>query len=86
MITAMLLSMMFTLLNIAVFWIDPITELPFGLSDAIETVYSLVHSGILVFPPLGTAMVYFILAITIEGLYYGYRLAKQIFEWIASLK
>lgn len=77
---------MFLILNTLLFFVDPITELPLGLTDALNTIYSLVHSGILVFPPLASAMVYFLLGILIESLYQVYRIIARIFDWIASLK
>jgi len=86
MITALVLNLMFTVLNVLLFFVDPVTELPLGLTDALNTIYSLVHSGILVFPPLGSAMLYFILGITIEASYQIYRVVSKIFEWVASLK
>jgi len=82
MLIATLLALLFTILNLAFFFVDPITELPFGMSDALDTVYALVHSGVQLFPPLGTAITFLLLGLSIELAYQGYQVVNRIINLI----
>lgn len=82
MIVATLLALLFSVLNIATFFLDPITELPLGLNTALTTIYALVHAGTLIFPPLGLLMVYLTLGFSIEFGYQGYQVVRRIINWM----
>lgn len=86
MITSIFLALIFQVMNVLTFYLDPVTSLPFGMDTALVTVYSLVHTAVRIFPPLGTAMVFLLLGISVEFLYFTYRLTMRIIEIVAAIK
>lgn len=82
MIIATLLALLFTILNIAFFFVDPVLELPFGMEAALAQIYGLVHAGTTIFPPLAYALTFLILGITTELGYQGYQVVMRIIKLI----
>jgi len=82
MIIATLLALLFSLLNLAFFFVDPITELPFGMDTALSTIYGFVHAGTSVFPPLAFALTFLLFGISLELGYQAYQVVMRVVKLI----
>lgn len=82
MIVATLLALLFTILNLAFFFVDPITELPFGMDAVLTQIYGLVHAGTTVFPPLAYALTFLLFGISLELGYQAYQVVMRIIKLI----
>jgi len=82
MIIAILLTLLFQILNLATFMLDPVESLPYNMEANLITIYTLTHSAVFLFPPLGAALVFLIFGLSIEFGYQGYQVVMRIVKLI----
>jgi len=82
MIIYLVLKFFVAIIGFVLLPLSTITELPLGLDNALTTVYSLVHSGITVFPFIGIAMGYVLAAFAIELAFYSWLFISYVIKFI----
>jgi len=82
MILYLVLKFFVSILGFVLSPLSTITTLPFGLDNDLSLVYSLVHSAIRVWPFIGIAMGYIILAVSIELSFFGWRIISYVARFI----
>lgn len=82
MIIMLLLGLIFEILDLAFYAVDPITSLPLGITSSIHIAYGFVHFGTHVFPFLSVAIPFMLLAFTAESGYFLYQIIMRIVKII----